>query len=342
MGQRINEGISVNDAVSELTKRRREAQPPARPKPAAEPPAAAEPAARGRTNGQTPPPGDDGRDPIDRLIGAYRDQHAPPAPNGHDGGAPRPAAEPAAPSSTVRLTIDGNAQDFTPDQLTSAVLRANDYTKKTQELAAFTRQVNEQAETINRLLPVLIPEVQRQIAALDEQLGKKVDWQRLAREDPAEYQRQDALFKEAAAERERLANLEAINTQENAAAQAARIRQGHATLVKQIPGWDDPAMRATIQGKMKEWGRQNGFSEQELNNVYEPRHVVALFKALAFDRLMAQVRSQAPVVPQVQGRGRPIQLQQQGAAADAEREFEEKPNVRNATTLLLSRRRAMN
>jgi hypothetical protein len=351
---KLQGGISLEDAISKLGKSRQRAARPGRQAaepgaaPTAAPQAEPQPGQRPapRANGQAAPNGAAGAagDPIDGLIRAYREANAPKPSAQPNGAAPQaqPQAQPGAEPATgsVRLTIDGRTHEFSHDQVVNSVRMATDYTNKTKQLADLTRTVNERAEAINRMLPVLMPEIERQIATLDQQLGKQPDWRKLAAEDPAEYQRQDAAWKEAAAERQRLNELMAVQQQESESTRQQRLQQGHADLVKALPGWEDAGTRGRLQSEMIKWGRAQGFPDAELNAIYEPRHVVALFKAMAFDRMMRNVHSDAPLVPHVQGNGaRPPQQQQGVPASEAQGRFTAAPNMRNAVSLLNARRR---
>ena len=322
---KLQGGLSTDEAVRRLTESRAGgARPPPRREPRAEPAAA---------------PADAAGDPIDTLITAFRGgepaaqpQAAPPRPpgaNGHD----------QAPDAPIRLTIDGRTQDFSPDQLVNQIRMAADYTRKAQALADLNRQVTERAEAIDKMLPVLVPEIERQIAALDAQLGQVIDWDTLARTDPAEYVRQDALFKRAQAEREKLANLTAMQEQESQVANERRLAEGHAQLAKALPGWDNPQTRGKLQSEMIRWGRQAGYSDQQLSAVYEPRDITTLFKAMAFDRLMQGVKTDAPPVPNVQRRGTAPPPSRDRPATDAEKRFSESRSIRDAVAVLNARRR---
>lgn len=319
---KLQGGLSAEEAVRRLTESRSGTP---RPPPRREPRAEAAPAA------------DAGGDPIDSLINAFRQGGGTPAPaapapgaNGHD----------AAPQEgPIRLTIDGRTQDFSPDQLVSELHKASDYTRKSQQLAELNRQITERAEMIDRMLPVLVPEIERQIAALDAQLGQPIDWDTLARNDPAEYVRQDALWKKAAAERERMQQLTALQQEESRAQNERRLSEGHAQLAKALPGWDNPATRGKLQSDLIRWGRQAGFSDGELSGIYEPRHITTLFKAMAFDRLMGGVKSDAPPVPNVQRRGTPPPPARERATSDVEKRFSESHSMRDAVSVLNARRR---
>lgn len=329
---KLQGGISAEDAVRRLSDTRAGRRPPA-PRAASNGAAPAVPP----TNGAAPPPAPApaGADPLDTLINAFR---------AGGGDAPPPSAAPTNQyerpvDAPIKLTIDGREQEFTREQLVANHHRAADYTKKAQALADLNRQVTERAQAIEKMLPVLVPEIERQIAALDAQLGQRVDWDTLARTDPAEYMRQDALHKAQSAERERLAALSAMREQETEQARNRRLVEGHAELVRMLPGWDNPQTRGRLQSDMIRWGRQNGFSDQELSGIYEPRHVMALFKAMAFDHLMAGVKSDAPPVPNVQRRGTAPPPAASRPLNDAERRFADSHSMRDAIAVLNARRR---
>lgn len=356
---RLQGGLSPNDALAELSKRRRQPRRAAATSPTSPTPPPPQVAVNGRQVGEQageqmaaapngaarvsePPAAEPTADPIQRLIDSFRRPDDAPVTPGDPAATPesQPQADPG--HAPITLTIGGKPTQFTPDQLAAHVQMSADYTKKTRELADLNRQVNERAEAINQMLPVLVPEIQRQIAALDAQIGTQIDWQTLAATDPAEYQRQDALWKAAQAERQRLADIQTLQQRELQQQQQQKAALGHAELAKVLPGWEDPNVRGRIQSEMIRWGRQQGFPDTELNAIYEPRHIVALFKAMAFDRMMGGVRNDAPVVPQVRQRGASPPPPQQPAQQSAETAFNSRPSVRNAVSLLNARRRPVN
>ena len=278
-------------------------------------------------------------DPIDKLIATMRqprqegsaDPAAPPPPT--------PGAEPAPLTGPVRLTIDGRTADFTPEQLANHVRMSADYTRKAQQLAGLAKEVNERQQAIEQMMPVLVPEIQRQIALLDGQLKSEPDWAKLAATDPAEYQRQDAAWKAAIAERTRLAQLQGMQEQESKEQQQKRILESHRVLVKELPGWENPATRVHYQNSMRQWAMNNGFSAAEMDNVTEARHVVALWKAMAFDRWKT-IQNVTPPAPNVSGNGAAPGMPQTGRQMEAASSFIERPNVRNAAALYAQMRGA--
>jgi hypothetical protein len=281
-----------------------------------------------------------GPDPIDQLLDRMRPGASQAKPAG-EGGETEPARR-DVPADGFELMLDGKPARFTVDQLTSAIKMAGDYTKKSQELSALARTVNEKAALIDELAPILIPEIQRRIAEM-EGTDTEVDWQKLLLEDPAEYHRRDALWKNAQIEKERLAKLAESQTKLTAEETQKRLQTGHAALVEALPGWDDPQMRGRMQSEMIKWGRANRFPDAELSSIYEPRHVIALCKAMMFDRMMNRVQTTAIDVPAVRRGLPPAEPAGRGgtpAVADADAKFRAKPNVNNAVQRVLAQRAA--
>ena len=239
----------------------------------------------------------------------------------------------------MTLEVGGKPQSFSKAQLLDHVLKATDYTRKSQQLADFAREVQQAQQTVAELVPILTPMLQQQIAQLEGNLGPEPDWITLARTDPAQYNIKRAEWDMAERERRKLATLQAQHSQQTEAQQRAKLTEGHKELVKALPGWDDPATRGRIQSEIVKWGRNNGYPDAELRALYEPRYVVTLTKAMMFDRLMAGAKTDAPVVPVVQRGSLPPPTTEPVRTAEAQ--FSQKPSVRNAAQLLSARRAAL-
>lgn len=292
-------------------------------------------------NGAASPAADGAPDPLDALLDRMRPGASQPKPAASEGGEAEPARR-EVPNDGFELTLDGKPARFTVDQLTNAVRMASDYTKKSQELSALAKSVNEKAALIDELAPILIPEIQRRIAEM-EGTDTEVDWQKLLLEDPNEYHRRDALWKNAQLEKQRLAQLQESQNKLTAEETAKRVQAGHAALVEALPGWDDPQMRGRMQSEMIKWGRANRFPDAELSSIYEPRHVIALAKAMMFDRMMNRVQTSAIDVPAVRRGLSPPEPAGRGggpAAVDAEARFRAKPSVNNALAKVIAQRSA--
>ena len=78
------------------------------------------------------------------------------------------------------LTVGNEQRHFTVPELQEAVSKAHDYTNKTRALADQARALNERTQTIDQLLPILIPEIERQLHALNG-VDPEPDWIALLR-----------------------------------------------------------------------------------------------------------------------------------------------------------------
>jgi len=279
--------------------------------------------------------------PLDAIMSAFGGQTAAPqeAPA-------EPQMQPAPTNAylaPIALNIGGRTQEFTHDQLTDFVSKGVDYTAKTQSLGEASRHIQQQQATIAELLPVLVPEVERQLAILNGQHEQQPDWSNLAVNDPAEYVRQDALWKAnqatRAQEKARLEHIRSAAAAEDARQRSTKMQQSHLELIKTVPGWNNQATRQRIQSEMMQWGKKEGFPEQELNSVIEARHVRTMLKAMMFDRMVSGASTRAPVVPTVQ-RGNAPAANAPVAVRDAQRRFETRSTMNNAVKFVAAQRAA--
>jgi hypothetical protein len=354
MNDRAGDGptVTVDNAAATLLRRRRgEAAPPAAAVPTPEPkPGESAPAAPPRPRPEPAPAREAaqaGDDVLDRLAEQLRGESTT-APAPVSAGA-APAAAQAAPDG-LELTIGGQARRFTQAQLAEHVERGLDYTRKMQDLAARQREFTEQQRSLEALLPTIIPEVQRQVSVLEAQLGENTDWEKLYAEDREEYWRRDAIRKNYEAQQKRLAQMQQVETAEQARRSQAIIEHGHQWLAEKVPLWKDPEQRGRLIGEIKSYGREMGLTAQELSRIDDPRHVHIMLHALAWRNSMNRVNGSTPLAPVPQrgfgghdsrnganrGNGG---ARGNGAALDAlEDQFAQRGNVDNAVKLALARR----
>jgi hypothetical protein len=332
---RLRDGLTLDQATKAVGERRRAAAAGEGAQPAQNGVASTGNGHAAPGNGQAAP-AEGSPDPIDRMLDQMRGgETAKPAAEGGD----KPPQGREIPADGFELVLDGRPQRFTVEQLGNAVRMATDYTKKAQELSALTKTVNEKAQFIEEIAPLIIPEIQRRIQAMEGD-ETDTDWQQLLIDDPAEYHRRDALWKNAQIEKARLQKLQESQQQLTAEQTEKEMREGHQQLSAALPGWDDPQMRGRMQSEIIKWGRANKFPDAELSNVRQPRHVIALAKAMMFDRMMSRVSTETPRVPTVRQGFAPPEPGARGgvAATDAEAKFQARPTVNNALAAVLARR----
>jgi hypothetical protein len=135
------------------------------------------------------------------------------------------------------------------------------------------------------------------LGALQQQLQETVqrepDWERLYAEDPLEYVRQKDLYREnqerfqaATAEQQRVMSM----MQQSQVQQLKEVvKQGREQLSDKVPAWKDTARWEQDRVKLRSYAQKElGYGEEEVSQVYDPRAVVALYKAMRFDEIMAK------------------------------------------------------
>lgn len=126
---------------------------------------------------------------------------------------------------------------------------------------------------------------------LTQAAPQSVDWDAMAREDPAGYiaamhaegQRQ-ARLQAVEAEQQRLQHRH-LRDQEAAIAQ--QLEQQHARLLEALPEWRDPARARADRAELRAYLIDAGYSDGEIAQAADHRAVLLARKAMAYDRLRA-------------------------------------------------------
>lgn len=195
------------------------------------------------------------------------------------------------------IEYDGKRYEV-PRELKDAILRQDDYTRKTQEVAQRAREIElrskaiELAESQNKFAEAVRSEVS-ELAQIDAQLGqfKHIDWLNMSGEDAMKYR---GLYDQLKAKRDEVdATLQSKHRQwqeQVSESQKALIQQGLETVRKAIPNFSE----ATVKN-IREYGMSRGLSEQELSSVFDPRFVRILHDAAEYAKLQSQKSKGTPV-----------------------------------------------
>lgn len=254
-------------------------------------------------------------DPSDlqKLAGMMDEQgNLPP----HSEGQPEPEAEPqpektAEESKPVEETvpqgetaeIDYDGAKYTvPAKLKDAFLRQADYTRKTQEVAQARAAVDQERQAVARLAQeaqVFVGQYAA-IQQIDQKIAEfqKVDWQKLATEDPWQNLQMRQSWTELVQARQLaqqgLEQARVQAQQKQMAAMQQAIQAGHELLSKDIPNWG-----AEMQKALMDVAQSVGYREDELANIADPRAVKLLHKAYLYDQSQKEQRVAEKQVRQV-------------------------------------------
>jgi hypothetical protein len=195
-------------------------------------------------------------------------------------------------SQTFTVKISGKEEKVTLKEALAGYQRTADYTRSkmalSEEKKAFVSE--REAVTVERgqyaqLLPILVQQ-------LEAGMEKEPDWDDLITNDPAEYVRQEKLWREKqgrlAAAREEQKRLGEEKQAEARRELETAIRKSGQELGKLMPAWKEPQRWEADRAKLMEYGTKLGFSPEEMGQTYDHRAVMALYKAMRYDELMAK------------------------------------------------------
>jgi len=189
---------------------------------------------------------------------------------------------------------NGEVIEVEQTELQNYVLRQQDYTKKTQEVAAERKQLNEERNSL-RAIQSLANQLQDEYDSL-----KKVEeveqsdeyWEQLKAENPMQFLVERQEMQEKSSERE--AAQQKVFAMQQQLAEQNKLEQ-HRTLYAEaqkleelIPEWKNRETAEKEKAELMQYGRANAYSDEELNNVSDSRAINMLRKAYLWDELQSK------------------------------------------------------
>lgn len=200
--------------------------------------------------------------------------------------------------------IEHDGEKFrVPKKLKDAFLRQSDYTRKTQDIAAQRQAIEQQAQQVRQQAAMQHQHIQEiaEAVSIDRQLEqlRAIDWNALTTSDPVEAMRLDRQMRELTEQRGQIVNgitqrqqQQAMEAQQTAARQ---LQEAAAQVALEIPNWGPE-----IQKTLSEYGATQGYQQQELASVADPRAVKLLHKAYLYDQMVAKQAKESKVKPESQ------------------------------------------
>ena len=216
---------------------------------------------------------------------------------------------------TYRVKAGGEEKDVTLEELVSGYQKGDDYTKKSQSLAEARKKVEAHAHEVQQAMQVKEEYAQR-LAQVEQFLmsdGEQVNLEELKENDPIQY----AIKVAEQTETNKKINLlrqERAKVQQQQ--QAYQAQQQHAVvaneakmLSEKVKEFSDPKKAEQIKNDIRSFGKSVGFSDQELSQVYDHRHVLILQKAMEYDKLQqskAGVNKKLSNAPKMAKKGKKV------------------------------------
>ena len=193
---------------------------------------------------------------------------------------------------TFRVKANGEEKDVTLDELVSGFQKGEDYTKKSQALAEQRKAVEAEAYAVNEAMQMREQYARRlgQVQQLlQEDNGQFANLEELKENDPIQY----AI--KVAEQTENNKKLQLLQQEQNklAHAQQHQVAQHQAKLVaheasmltEKVKEFSDPKKSEQLKGEIRNFGKSIGFTDDELAQVYDHRHVMVMQKAMEYDKL---------------------------------------------------------
>jgi hypothetical protein len=194
---------------------------------------------------------------------------------------------------TYRVKAAGEDKEVTLDELIKSYQLGTDYTKKSQAVAEERKAVEAERHAVQEA-KALRDQYAQQLGIIEQMLNQPQqaeDLDYLKETDPigyavkvAELSQKEKQLAQVRAQREMISQQQEYDRQQ-------QMRQMIATesekLVSVLPEFADPSKGEVIRKDIRTYGKQMGFSDDELANVFDSRAVLTLYKAMQYDKLQS-------------------------------------------------------
>ena len=194
---------------------------------------------------------------------------------------------------TFRVKAAGEEREVTLDELIKSYQLGTDYTKKSQAVAEERKVVEAERHAVQEAKAMRDQYAQR-LEIIESMLNQPQEAENLdylKETDPigyavkvAEMSQKEKQLAQVRAERERISHQQEYDRQQQMRQMVAAESE---KLVAAIPEFADPSKGEVIRKDIRTYGKQMGFSDDELANVFDSRAVMTLYKAMQYDKLQS-------------------------------------------------------
>ena len=188
------------------------------------------------------------------------------------------------------VTVDGKPEEVPLDELIAGYHRYATYTKKSQELAQERQGFGEEQQALRQMhqqYSGVLGQLEQQMQAANK--PPNMDWDALERENPVQFLKLKYLEQQRAGEIQAVqverARMQQLLAGENDKKLQERLTVEQGLVLEKIPEWADGDLQADEQRKLVEFGKAVGYSDNELNTLYDHRALVVLRDAMRYNEL---------------------------------------------------------
>ena len=247
--------------------------------------------AEARGNGEVddgPPPSDDDEIDEDEDDGAPPQQEEVEEPDDEDEGDDESGLDL---SQIVEVNIDGKPAEITLKEALRGYIRTETFHQRLGDLQQGVQQLQVEKNGIAEIRQAYLERAQALEEYVNAFLPKEPNWDELYAADPGNAARLERQWRSLT---EKIQGLGASRQQAEYEAEQARMQNLHnfananrAKLASSHPEWKNEKVWKRDHDSMRRTARAAGYTDQEINQLYDARGVEVLLKAAAYDRLMA-------------------------------------------------------
>lgn len=236
------------------------------------------------------------------------------------------------------VKVDGEEVPVTLDELLKGYSRTSYFHKKLSEIDRIKKEIESEQMSVKEErahLAQLLPQLKAEL----EKGEPEPNWEQLFKEDPIEFVRQEALWRQKKEKRQMLlqeqSRLFQQQQMEQQKAIQKRVTEEAERLAKAIPEWKNPEVASREKAEILEYGISLGYSPEEMAQVYDHRAVILMRKAMAYDSAQTKVKD-------LKANGPKVKSAVPGAIAPpknseyekARKSFAKQPTLRNAANAI--------
>jgi hypothetical protein len=252
----------------------------------------------------------------------------------------------------AKVKISGEEKEVTLDELRNGYQMESDYRRKTSELSEQRKAFEAERERIATEVKGRLTEAAQMAQYFEQQLMAEynaVNWTELRQTNPAEYaalqQDYNNRYQQLTNNKQRMA-LEAQRIQhEEQSKQVESFKQNlkkeQEQLVALMPDFGDETKAKALKSQMRDFLKSNGFRDEEINQVYDHRHVLMIGYAMKYKALQSKKPEIANKVKEAPKLSRPGAKSSsdpnQAVVKELRARLRKSGNVRDAAALLKGR-----
>jgi hypothetical protein len=194
------------------------------------------------------------------------------------------------------VKVDGKDYEVTEEELLKGYSRQQDYTRKTQELSEYRKELDQASqfyhqeiqatqEARQNYIDSVTTAIETNLTGLQEY--QNIDWERLKAEDKEQFLVKRDEYREAQSNIEQLKQTHQQESQRQNSEHQQQFQQWaqseHLKLVNIIPAWGEPEKQKAIAKDLREFAFSKGFNEEEIKQLFDHRSILIMMQAKAWE-----------------------------------------------------------